>query len=630
MLYWSAGGTCEICGQPLGEEWEADHVIPWSVSGRTNAFEMQALCVSCNRRKGTTMLRKPQAEFARLLGDIRDHKLGVTKIIAHVTPGGGKSLFTSITAHEMVKTGWAHGVCTVVPRDTLRRQAAADATKAPAADLFGRLEIREVTNQAHPLRAAQGFVTTYQAIAANPTFYHALFDAFRIILIGDEPHHLVYGDVWHRAFDGLAMRTPLLVLMSGTLQRGDHKRIAYLDYEPSPDGGDAAVLRSDERTACIRYSRRDALDDKHILPIEITLVDGHGEWVDRDGDRQTIESFDDSFGMERDALYSALSTEFAYDLLRRAYDNWCIWRVKHARSKMLVVAATIKSAELLKTRLRTWGEVGAEIATSDDPGEAIRQIGRFKRTDGDHIDCLVTVAMAYEGLDVPQISHLACLTHIRSIPWIDQMMQRAGRVDSAVPLQRQAARVWAPDDQLMREVVKQIREDQQGIIYDRLIDDEPDIRHFDRADGRQAASHISPTDGAATYDRILDNFGEAELSREEIVAITAAMDDLGIDGQSVKQMKKFLERFDRQVNPQPIPRGAYHGASNQQREASLRTDIQAYCNAYDRAYNLPKGTANIKVKGQFRKSREDMSVPELETVWRWIERNLRLPEAHAG
>jgi len=41
---------------------------------------------------------------------------------------------------------------------------------------------------------------------------------------------------------------------------------------------------------------------------------------------------------------------------------------------------------------------------------------------------LVTVAMAYEGLNVPKISVICCLSHIRSAPWLEQCFARANRL----------------------------------------------------------------------------------------------------------------------------------------------------------------------------------------------------------
>jgi len=52
MLIEAAGGRCQRCGAELGEGWHADHVEPWSRTGRTNVHEMQALCAPCNLAKG--------------------------------------------------------------------------------------------------------------------------------------------------------------------------------------------------------------------------------------------------------------------------------------------------------------------------------------------------------------------------------------------------------------------------------------------------------------------------------------------------------------------------------------------------------------------------------------------------
>ena len=62
-LYYSSGGRCQSCGVALEEGWHADHVIPWSVTHRTNVFEMQALCPPCNLKKGSSMNDRPEFEI---------------------------------------------------------------------------------------------------------------------------------------------------------------------------------------------------------------------------------------------------------------------------------------------------------------------------------------------------------------------------------------------------------------------------------------------------------------------------------------------------------------------------------------------------------------------------------------
>ena len=55
ILFRSANGRCENCGQPLQDGWHADHTVPYVVTGRTNLFEMDALCPRCNVAKGAAM-----------------------------------------------------------------------------------------------------------------------------------------------------------------------------------------------------------------------------------------------------------------------------------------------------------------------------------------------------------------------------------------------------------------------------------------------------------------------------------------------------------------------------------------------------------------------------------------------
>ena len=90
----------------------------------------------------------------------------------------------------------------------------------------------------------------------------------------------------------------------------------------------------------------------------------------------------------------------------------------------------------------------AQLATSDTP-RAHEAVAAFRRYPEPSI--LVTVAMAYEGLDVPEVAVVAALTHIRSRPWLEQMVARATRVDPhAGPYETQRALVFHPDDPLFQ------------------------------------------------------------------------------------------------------------------------------------------------------------------------------------
>jgi len=51
-LWLASEGRCALCGVTLPPDWHADHIEPWSRTRRTNVHDMQALCPTCNLRKG--------------------------------------------------------------------------------------------------------------------------------------------------------------------------------------------------------------------------------------------------------------------------------------------------------------------------------------------------------------------------------------------------------------------------------------------------------------------------------------------------------------------------------------------------------------------------------------------------
>ena len=72
--------------------------------------------------------------------------------------------------------------------------------------------------------------------------------------------------------------------------------------------------------------------------------------------------------------------------------------------------------------------------------------------------------MAYEGLDAPEVAVVAALTHIRSRPWLEQMVARATRVDPhAGPYATQRALVFHPDDPLFATFRRRM-ETEQGTL----------------------------------------------------------------------------------------------------------------------------------------------------------------------
>lgn len=395
------------------------------------------------------MFRAHQAEAVTLGEQIVAGVIPLPKYIGGVVAcGGGKQGLAGVLAHYLVERGGLlDKVCWVVPNGNLRRQAAASLTPSEwLAKLLGhKLRLYEPRNTPNPSRGGHGYVVTYHALRAAPDLHRQEFERHRYLLILDEPHHCVEPRAFADAVRPLVERAGCVLFMSGTLERDDKRPIAFLPYttDGHVDTTESAVWK------WIKYGRKRALQEKAIIPTEFMLWDGRARW-EKDGEEHRSESFGDN----PTAVFVALSTQFAVRLLDDGTRHWQAYRERHPRSKLLVVCGSIKQADRVLAHLQRLGIHDAAKATheDDDADDVIKAFA--ERADR---RVLVTVQKTYEGLDVPAITHLICLTHIRSRPWIEQMLARAWRYDSAAgPWESQRAYVWAPDDLPFVEIARRI------------------------------------------------------------------------------------------------------------------------------------------------------------------------------
>ena len=379
-------------------------------------------------------------------------------------------------------------VCWVVPRDTLRRQAE-EAFVDPAwrAFLGHAHSVRAAENAPDPCRGLSGYVTTYQAVAAAPELHLAEFRQHRYLLCIDELHHLpalsdldhaasaAEDTAWSRALLPLLETAGLRLLMSGTLERADKRPILWLGYRRDRWSRHRRVDLKAPGWAVVGYDRRAALAERAIVPVRFGALDGEAEWLAA-GERLGAASFRDAGERLRPMLFTALRTGYADGLLRRAFLD-CRQRRAARREalglgpgdparglgKLLVVAPDQATARRYAATIRGWlggAEAGVALAISDER-DAVERIARFRLLPEPAV--LVTVGMAYEGMDAPEVTHLACLTHVRSVPWLEQMVARATRFDAhGGEYEGQTAVVYHPDDPLFRLFRRAVEADQSG------------------------------------------------------------------------------------------------------------------------------------------------------------------------
>src|SRR5579875_1549963 len=136
-------------------------------------------------------LRTHQRQLLGVARAIAAGASGVRDVLAAVTPGGGKSLLPVLMAQVLMQAGVVERVCWVVPRDSLRLQAEeAFADPAWRAALGHSVRVRAAENLPDPCRGLEGYVTTYQGVAAAPDLHLAEFRRHAYLLVVDEVHHL--------------------------------------------------------------------------------------------------------------------------------------------------------------------------------------------------------------------------------------------------------------------------------------------------------------------------------------------------------------------------------------------------------------------------------------------------------
>ncbi|WP_147992663.1 DEAD/DEAH box helicase family protein [Streptomyces sp. t39] len=494
-LFLAADGCCTMCGDELQPGWHADHEVPWSKGGRTDIFNGQAACPSCNLKKGSNgvKLRKWQEDGLRKFLGIQNDFLAVA------TPGAGKTTFAILAAKSMIDRSEITNVFVIVPTAHLRGQWARAAAREGI-----QLDSEFVNRSQEKASDFDGIVATYQSVAANPLLWRKLACNPRrpSLVIFDEIHHageaehLSWGTALSEAFSNAHRRLSL----SGTPFRSDGKPIPFLNYGP-----DRRVV------ADINYDYGMALQDQEVVrPVAFPAMDGEARW------RFASEHPVSQKLSEADASTIAAALKTALDpggqwipsVLRRAHEELTLMRQDKPDCGGLVVATDQASAHAYADILRHQTGEDVKIAVSDDPA-ASKVIDDFARSDTRWI---VAVQMVSEGVDIPRLGVIVYATRIRTEMFFRQVVGRCVRKQGDED--EMCARVFIPSiAQLLtiaagiERTVDAVLADEESKVRREMAEDESDPRMLPRTAevlGSSAAAHAFTINSGEAFE-------EAEL-----------------------------------------------------------------------------------------------------------------------
>lgn len=517
--------------------------------------------------KGNSMiLRKHQAETVEVCREILSGA-PINEIILSVTPGGGKSFVPVILAENLIPT-IADRLCWVVPRDALKYQGEAEFLN-PSWNTTKRL--RAADNGYDLSRECEGYVTTFQAVGANPDCHAEEFSKHKYILFLDEFHHVSLGSEWHKALQPLVDKAVLVVKASGTLSRGDGEKIAFVQYKNGE-----ILLDNTSKRRVITYSRSEAIRDGAIMKVNFKLVDGDSEWEELDGTKSNSKLSGEESSK---ALFTALRTDYANQLIDETLKDYLEEIESYPKARMLLVSPNIEVAQAYYDYLARKG-LQARIATSEDTPSAKKNISDYKRGMFHILD---VISMAYEGLNVPEITHICCLTHIRSMPWLEQCFARGNRLAPG----KTRAIVFAPADHMFRKAVRMIEREQLVPLAN--PDDQMEL--------------------SAPQKKRNEGTGEA---RPWIIPVGSIAH---VDGSAKTEPVK--------INLPPC--------SPSEAEKILRKNINLHINTYLDSVKNGSKVAYQKIlyrrmRLQVQKPIAEMKLKELEKVWIWLKTEYRIGE----
>jgi superfamily II DNA or RNA helicase len=465
---------CALCRRELPVDlMEGDHVLAHAHGGLTTMDNLQALCGSCNARKGAGNHDVVEQYFAadRMnagTGELRAWQEAALPIVLDVIrrepvlveacPGAGKTHFGLEVAYRLVQAGEISRVLIVAPTlgivDGWQAAASASSPRSPTLPFRGARDWRPHNPIGEDF---VGVVFTYQTLfqLSDMILAHATDPGHRTLVIFDEVHHVGAESAWGKAAqEAFAHDAAMVLSLSGTPFRTDRDAIAFVPSE----GGYAKPH--------YRYSYDDAIADSACRPVQFIEARGTATFRSSDGNIETV-SFDDENITEigqRRRLIAALEAigpgTIAAKMLHDANQYVLGLRRQGDRDAAgLVVCVDCDHAAQVASYMKE--SIGGEPrpvvvcsrtfdAGDPAPADAVRW---FKES---HDPWIVAVNMVSEGVDITRLRAVVYLTNKLTLLSFRQIVGRVVRADPTNVDDH--GRVYIPADHRLIDMARKVTE----------------------------------------------------------------------------------------------------------------------------------------------------------------------------
>lgn len=463
-LYLASDGRCSMCGIPLHPGWHADHIEPYSAGGETDVVNGQALCPTCNLRKGGTMddvddRRQWQREAAATY-----MRAGSRDFLLVATPGAGKTRFALGLAESLIASGRVGQLVVVVPTSSLKHQWARSAQEH-----FGiKLDDEFLNSHYQPARDYDGVVVTYQQVASQPLVFRRLVSQGQTFAIFDEIHHAGYRDGLRAGWGAALLESfePSVrrLCVTGTPFRSDDQRIPFVQYDH--DGRSVANYT-------FSYADATRTEPQVCRDVYFSTYGGEIRWEDDDGVQSHVLGTEADERTNSKAMRAALSLESRWlpEVIGLADHRLVTVRENEFPDAAGLVLAKdrLHAMQIADFMERSIGERPI-VVVSDNPddGNPSRLIKRF--AEGDRTDdpfahmprWIVAVKMVSEGVDIPRLTVGVYATNYVTELFFRQAVGRLVRVSDEVP--GVSAYMFVPKHPALNSFAEQIAIERDHVV----------------------------------------------------------------------------------------------------------------------------------------------------------------------
>lgn len=550
-LYLQSGGRCERCGDTLGEEWDAHHILRHVDGGVTEVTNAVALCKACHREihRGFKVI-KPRGWQVQAIEKF--HASESKSFLVEATPGSGKTIFSGLCAKSMLDDGVVDFVVVVVPTKVLKG--------AKNSGFLGDwhkvgVELTSVLKSGSDWpQDFHGGVVTYQQlpnIAAQ--FETWAKKGLRMFFVFDEVHHASEANTWGAKAEQCGDAATRILAMTGTPFRGDNKRISFVRYT---EGGSAIADH--------RYTYRQAVAQGDCREVFFHSDDGVTKYIYQEElQEQTVSTVsDEDAGKATAALFNPGQSEWLDKVLMKADEALDNYRISDVDAGGIVICRPgandndDRHLEKVARRLRELTGERAEIITHDDP-DAIAKIDSFRNGATKWI---CAVRMISEGVDIKRLRVMVMANRPTTELLFRQMVGRVVRVENRS--QPEDSAVFIADFPQLRQWAKQISDEAQAGVRDRA----PTTR--ESSEDTRTSSDFIPLSADPAGSIGISDFGEVFTATEVTFAESLKRNDAQLTDLSVSKIAHLLRKLNVKVPEDEAPDEPLHD-----RKMRLRKDI---------------------------------------------------------